>query len=54
MLEYCKMILGKVSFDKTLFKKEFYKAIKYLSSNERIDLRVWINYNNSMKILLLK
>jgi len=54
MLNYCKLILEKVSFDKTLFKKEYYKALTYLNSNERIELRVWLNSNSSMKTLLFK
>jgi len=49
MLKYCKLILEKVSFDKTLFKKEYYKAIRLLDSNERIELRMWLN--NKMKEL---
>jgi len=48
MLKYCKIILEKVSFDKFLFKKEYYKAIKYLNSNERIELRVWLRKNEMM------
>jgi len=51
MLRYCKIILEKVSFDKFLFKKEYYKAIKYLNSNERIELRVWLRNNKMIKAL---
>ena len=51
MLKYCKIILEKVSFDEFLFKKEYYKAIKYLNSNERIELRVWLRKNEMIKAL---
>ena len=51
MLKYYKIILEKVSFDKFLFKKEYYKALKYLNSNERIELRVWLRKNEMIKAL---
>jgi hypothetical protein len=41
MLEYFKMILKKVSFDKRLFEKELRKAIATLVRNEIDDLRRW-------------
>jgi hypothetical protein len=42
MLEYSKIILSKISFDKKLFRKEYRKAFKYLNSNERAALRNWV------------
>ena len=45
MLKYYKMILKKVSFDKILFQKEYFKALKCLDCNERIELRVWLENN---------
>lgn len=51
MLKYCKMILKKVSFDRLLFKKEYYKSLAYLNSNERIELRVWLVNNGMIKVL---
>jgi hypothetical protein len=41
MYELSKTILQKVSFDKTLFRKELTKAIKWLSPDEKILLKVW-------------
>lgn len=41
MLEYIKMILTKVSFDRTLFEKELGKAVEKLASNELSELRTW-------------
>lgn len=42
MLEYTKIILSKISFDKTLFKKEYKKAFRYLDMNERTALEQWV------------
>ncbi len=61
MLEYFKMILEKVSFDKLLFEKELRKALAQLKPTEREDLRRWCyvkfaNYhqvlNNQFKMVL--
>jgi hypothetical protein len=41
MLEYIKMILEKVSFDKALFEKELRKAIKSLMPEEVKALKAW-------------
>lgn len=41
MLEYIKLILGKVSFSKELFEKELRKAIQMLVPNEVEQLKVW-------------
>ncbi len=41
MFEYSKEILTKVSFDRTLFKKELRKAIKWLKYDERKMLMIW-------------
>ena len=41
MLEYFKVVLAKVSFDKTLFEKELWKALKNLMINEVKELREW-------------
>ena len=41
MLEYIKVILEKVSFDKALFEKELRKGIKELLPNEIKDLKLW-------------
>ncbi len=41
MLDFSKKILKKVSFDKTLFKKELSKSIQWLSKKEIVALKVW-------------
>ena len=41
MLEYVKMILEKVSFDKKLFEKELKKGIKELLPIEIKELKNW-------------
>lgn len=41
MYEFSKNILGKVSFDKTLFRKELIKAIERISPDEKIPLKLW-------------
>jgi hypothetical protein len=42
ILEYTKMILSKVSFDKQLLKKEYKKAIKSLNISDKIELNSWM------------
>ncbi|MBD3627729.1 hypothetical protein [Cyclobacterium sp.] len=42
-LEYCKEILKKVSFDKTLLGKEYEKAVKSLSDEKADLLDQWYN-----------
>lgn len=41
MLELCKEILTKVSFDKILFQKELSKALKWLQSDEIDGFKEW-------------
>jgi hypothetical protein len=41
MLELCKEILTKVSFDRLLFQKELNKALKWLQSEELEGFREW-------------
>ncbi|MBO3699336.1 hypothetical protein [Roseivirga sp. E12] len=41
MLEYFKIILSKVSFDKKLFERELRKAIKSLVEDELNELKKW-------------
>ena len=42
MLEYCKIILSKMTFDARLFKKEYRKSLNYLAPSERYELRKWL------------
>ena len=41
MFEYTKQILTKVSFDKSLFRKELIKSLRLLKKEERLLLKVW-------------
>ena len=41
MFELSKNILEKVSFDKTLFRKELVKAVKWLKPEEKALLMIW-------------
>ena len=41
MLEFSKKVLNKVSFDKTLFKKELQKSLRWLSKREMTHLKIW-------------
>jgi len=47
MLEYIKIILHKVSFDRRLFEKELRKAIRMLMPAEVKRLRLWCYENYS-------
>jgi len=42
MLDYSKLILKSVSFDRKLFKKEYRKSLHWLSPLEVISLKIWI------------
>jgi hypothetical protein len=42
MLEYTKLILQKVSFDKKLFEKELSKSIQWLDNEEAHALKEWL------------
>ena len=41
MLEFSKKVLNKVSFDKTLFRKELQKSLRWLSKKEMTHLKIW-------------
>ena len=41
MFEMCKEILEKVSFDKSLFRKELNKSIRWIKKDELLALKVW-------------
>ena len=51
MLEYCKTILQKISFSKSLFKKEYKKTFNYLNEGERVELKKWLRANVSILAL---
>jgi type IV secretory pathway TrbF-like protein len=46
MLEYYKVVLGKVSFDPVLFRKELRKAFRHLVEDEKIELRDWLEQSS--------
>ncbi len=41
MLDYCKLILQRVSFDRRLWRKEYRKSLKRLPASESGQLRQW-------------
>jgi hypothetical protein len=42
MLDYYKAVLGNVTFDTMLFRKELRKAMRNLMADDRIRLRDWL------------
>lgn len=42
MLDYCKLILQAVSFDRKLFRKEYKKALRWLPQADASHLKVWL------------
>ncbi len=47
MLEYVKMILKKVSFDRKLLRKEYRKSLRWLSKNEAEELKSWARHQQT-------
>ena len=41
MLQFCKKVLAKVSFDRALFAKELKKSMIWLKGAERESLKQW-------------
>ncbi len=48
MFNYCKVILGKVSFDRSLFRKEYRKSLRLLSDAEAQALKHWIRNQQNL------
>lgn len=46
--DYSKMILEKVSFDRLLFRREYRKALNFLSLDERKSLKLWLRQKNAI------
>lgn len=42
MLDYSKKVLAAVSFDQILFKKEYRKALSWLTNDESMELKYWV------------
>ena len=52
-LDYYKLILAKVSFDRALFNKEYQKALKQLQEHEAEKFHQWLEstgYINNLQI----
>jgi hypothetical protein len=45
VLDHQKIMLTKISQDKSLFKKELYKSAQWLSNEEFRELYRWVNEN---------
>ena len=45
MLEYSKIVLSKVSFDRKIFLKEYRKLSRLLMPEESNELRQWVRSN---------
>ena len=41
MLEFCKSVLSKVSFDRALFAKELKKSVIWINKHETAALKIW-------------
>lgn len=48
MLDYCKYVLQRVSFDVRLFRKEYRKSLRWLSRDEIVRLKEWVRTNQSL------
>jgi hypothetical protein len=53
-LDYYKIVLDKVSFDRNLFLKEYDKALSLLSAQEVIDLNRWLESKDLLSLLRKK
>jgi hypothetical protein len=51
MLNFCKTILKKVSFDHRLFKKEYGKCLGYLDGKDRQKLTVWVSLQDLSEVI---
>jgi hypothetical protein len=45
MLDYYKTVLGNVTFDAMLFRKELRKAMRQLIADDRVRLRDWLKHS---------
>lgn len=56
MIDYCKTVLEKVSFEPILFEKELIKSLKWLNQTEKDEFIKWcsINFKNKMDSLNIK
>lgn len=54
MLNYCKIILQKVSFNRDLFLKEYRKSHNWLTEEESRKLRQWVRTHKKYSLYILK
>ncbi len=56
MLQYSKIILSKVSFDRKLFRKEYRKFITLLTEPDRQQLKSWLKGERQLfgEVVLIK
>ena len=50
MLEYCKIILEKMSFSRRLFRREYKKTFAYLAPAEHEELKRWLRASEKERI----
>uniref|UniRef100_UPI0032EFECD6 hypothetical protein n=1 Tax=Ekhidna sp. TaxID=2608089 RepID=UPI0032EFECD6 len=48
MLQYCKLLLHKVSFSDELVKKEYKKGIRFLNHKDQKELKKWLHFKGIM------
>lgn len=48
-LEYNKIVLERVSFDPSLFRKEYRKALNLLNQKDRYRLKMWCKENITVR-----
>nr|MBI1230323.1 hypothetical protein [Cytophagales bacterium] len=53
-LDFYKMVLQKVSFDKHLLSKEFKKAARDLSDHEKTELMLWLEEAGLMSFVVVE
>ena len=53
-LEYYKLIIGKVSFDINLVKKEYQKAVETLNQSDLLSLNTWLENKGYQPALLVQ
>jgi hypothetical protein len=52
MLEYWKILLGKIRFYKKLFRKEYRKSFRYLKPDEQFQLKEWLRQRFGKEVTL--
>jgi hypothetical protein len=50
MLDLCKIVLQRVSFNSNLFRKEYRKSLSWLAPMEVKELKNWIRQNKLNRI----